>query len=138
MNEYKMTSMMEKQLDGFLAEKTITDVDRTKFVPFVLRDPRYKLTICLMFNCNCHSYEDPTIINCQYTGSVIHLPAFWIEVPKELAYNYLLDTINDLYKDTYADWIRSGLTLNSPPNTTIPSGGNNCNCGCNPDGWHEV
>lgn len=141
MNNISMTKIMEKELDSFLATRTITDVDRTKFIPFVLRDNINKLTTCLMFNCNCHSYEDPTIIPCEYTGAVIHLPAFWVEVPKELAFTYICDLINDLYKSTYQQWVIDGKIGNtgSSNNTGVntPNTNNNCGCGCNP-GWQLV
>lgn len=132
-------TLLPKQLDSFLAEKTITDVDRTKYIPFVYRDNKNKLTTCLMFNCNGHGYEDPVILPCEYTGAVIHLPAFWVEVPKELAFTYILGLIKDLYEEQYSAWATSGLIggVNDPNSSTQTTPG----CGCpiiNNDGWQEV
>lgn len=130
---------MEK-LDSFFAEKTITDVDRTKFLPYKIEDYRYKLTTCLVFNCNCHSYEDPTIIPCEYTGAVIHLPAFWVEVPKELTMSYILGLLKDLYDSTYSDWYRAGLIggIGNNGGNNTPSKPGNPNCPCQGDGWNNV
>lgn len=132
-------TLLPKQLDSFLAEKTITDVDRTKYIPFAYRDNKNKLTTCLMFNCNGHGYEDPVILPCEYTGAVIHLPAFWVEVPKELAFTYILGLIKDLYEEQYSTWATSGLIggVNDPNSSTQTTPG----CGCpiiNNDGWQEV
>lgn len=130
-----VNKVMEQKLDSFLATKTCTDIDRTKFIPFAIVDGINKLTTCLVFNCNCHTYEDPTVIPCEYTGAVIHLPAFWLEVPKELAFTYILGMLNDLYKETYTQWSISGYIGNTNNN----SNGNNSNsgCPCNP-GWVPV
>lgn len=133
-----INKVMEQKLDSFLATKTCTDIDRTKFIPFALVDGVNKLTTCLVFNCNCHTYEDPTVIPCEYTGAVIHLPAFWLEVPKELAFSYILGLINDLYKETYTQWSISGhigVTGNSSDSNSNTNNG--CGCGCNP-GWVPV
>lgn len=126
MAEFKMTQKMEMDLDKFLSSKTITDVDRTKFLPLVLVDSCNKLTTCLMFNCNCHSYEDPTVIPCQYSGAVIHLPAFWVEVPKELAMTYIKGLIDELYGDTYKDWKNAGQ---------IGPDSSGCGCSCPANNW---
>lgn len=139
MAEFKATKGMERELDSFLATKTLTDVDRSKFITLALRDGVNKLATCLVFNCNCHSYEDPSIIPCEYTGAVIHLPAFWVEVPKELAFTYILNLVNGLYEDDYKDWKNGGFIggntgTDTPDN---PSGGNNCGCGCDPT-WNYV
>ena len=134
----EINKVMERDLDRFLAERTVTDIDRTKFIPFALRDNTNKLTTCLVFNCNCHSYEDPTIIPCEYTGAVIHLPAFWIEVPKELAFSYLIDQINQVYSEIYKQWAidgKIGNTGTSNPPMTLA----NPNCPCDPNGgWVPV
>ena len=130
-----INKVMEQNLDKFLVTKTCTDIDRTKFIPFSLVDGINKLTTCFVFNCNCHSYEDPTVIPCEYTGVVIHLPAFWLEVPKELAFTYILGMLNDLYKETYTQWEISGyigVNAESANNAT-----NNSGCACNP-GWVPV
>lgn len=136
--EFMFNKLLPQQLDKFLAEKTITDVDRTRFIPFVYRDGVNKLTTCLMFNCNCHSYEDPTILPCEYTGAVIHLPAFWVEVPKELAFNYLLGLIKDLYTDTYYQWYKAGLIGGINTGTGDNTGTTGCTCPCINDNWQEV
>ena len=133
----EINKVMERDLDKFLAERTVTDIDRTKFIPFSLRDNTNKLTTCLVFNCNCHSYEDPTIIPCEYTGVVIHLPAFWIEVPKELAYTYLIDQINQVYNEIYKQWAIDGKIGNI--GSTTPTSPTNPGCPCNPNnGWVPV
>lgn len=134
----EINKVMERDLDRFLAERTVTDIDRTKFIPFALRDNTNKLTTCLVFNCNCHSYEDPTIIPCEYTGAVIHLPAFWIEVPKELAYNYLIDQINQVYSEIYKQWAIDG-NIGNTGTTNPPMTPANPNCPCDPNGgWVPV
>ena len=130
------TTTFEKELDQFLSRKTCTDINREKFIPLALRDNVNKLTTCLMFNCNCHSYEDPVNIECQYTGAVIHLPAFWLEVPKELAITYLLGLIDDLYNDTYTQWAISGL-IGQMGGSDLPDSGSGCGCGCSAlNGWN--
>lgn len=135
----EVNKLMIRELDSFLATKTITDVDRTKFIPFVLRDNPNKLSTCLMFNCNCHSYEDATIIPCEYTGAVIHLPAFWVEVPKELAFSYILGLLKELYSETYTQWSDAGLIGGDTNNTGNSNGSmNGCQCGCAADGWFPV
>ena len=133
MAEFCMTKLMEAELDKFLSTKTITDVDRTSYIPLALFDGCNKLTTCLMFNCNCHSYEDPTIIPCEYTGAVVHLPAFWVEVPKELAMTYLKDIVNQLYKGTYKDWKDAGY-LGRDNGGTDSGNGSGCGCPCGPTG----
>lgn len=134
---FQVTDLMKKKLDSFLAEKTCTDIDRTKFIIFDLKDVENGLTTCFVFNCNGHSYEDETIIPCKYTGCVIYINAFWLEVPKELAFNYLLELIGDLYKSgIYRDWYTSGMIgKNIDPNADGDSG---CGCPCAQDQWHEV
>ena len=136
----EINKVMERDLDRFLAERTVTDIDRTKFIPFALRDNTNKLTTCLVFNCNCHSYEDPTIIPCEYTGAVIHLPAFWIEVPKELAFSYLIDQINQVYSEIYKQWYIDGKIGTIGSSNTATSTGYGCGCPCNNanDGWVPV
>lgn len=137
--EFGMTELMKRDLDKFLTERTITDVDRTKFIPFVLRDGVNKLTICLMFNCNCHSYEDPTIIPCEYTGVVIHLPAFWVEVPKELAFTYIIDQINQIYCEIFKQWQIDGNIGGNTGTSCPPLSNPGCNCPCDPNGgWHPI
>ena len=133
-NNLTVNKLMEKELDGFLATKTCTDIDRTKFIPFSLKDKANKLTTCFIFNCNGHTYEDPTIIPCEYTGAVIYLPAFWLEVPKELSYEYIMGIINDIYKDTYTQWAidgKLGCSSSTESNNSIP------NCPCN-NNWTPV
>ena len=128
------SALLDKQLDTFLSEKTITDVDRTKYIPFVYKDTTNKLTTCLMFNCNGHNYEDPIILGCEYTGAVIHLPAFWVEVPKELAFNYIRKLIIGLYEEQYSQWYEAGLIGD------IPNSDNNSNNACCPliNNWTKV
>ena len=130
--DLEVSKAMLKKLDEFLSVKTCTDIDRTKFIPCELKDNVNKLNTCLVFNCNCHSYEDPTIIPCEYSGAVIHIPAFWLEVPKELAFNYIINLLNDLYSQTYKQWQIDYIIGNN----TGSSGYNNCGCDCN--GWREV
>lgn len=137
--EISVNKVMERNLDSFLATKTCTDIDRTKFIPFSLMDGVNKLTTCLIFNCNCHAYEDPTIIPCEYTGAVIHLPAFWLEVPKELAFTYIIGLINELYKSTYTQWIiDGGIVGGNSGNTNNPTTSSGCGCGCMNDGWTPI
>jgi hypothetical protein len=136
MADLTVPSIMLKELDNFLATKTCTDIDRTKFIPFDFngkRDKKNNLTTCLVFNCNCHSYEDPTFIQCEYTGVVVHLPAFWLEVPKELAYTYISGILtDDLYGGIYKQWSISGKIGTSGSDT---SSSTSSNCCCDADGW---
>lgn len=111
------TKQMAKELDRFLSSKTITDVDRTKYLILSLKDFQCKLTTTIIFNCNSHQYEDPIIIPCEYSGAVIHLPAFWVEVPKELAFSYIVGLINQVYKETYKNWETSIINPPSSDNT---------------------
>ena len=128
--------IMEKELDQFLSRKTCTDINREKFIPCALRDNANKLTTCLMFNCNCHSYEDPVNIECEYTGAVIHLPAFWLEVPKELAMTYILSLIDALYMSTYTQWSIDGKIGQIGGGDDNP-GSSGCGCGCTAiAGWN--
>ena len=129
-------ALMEKELDQFLARKTCTDINREKFIPCALRDNSNKLTTCLMFNCNCHSYEDPVNIECEYTGAVIHLPAFWLEVPKELAMTYILGLIDSLYVSTYTQWAIDGK-IGQMGGGDDNTGNTGCGCGCTAmTGWN--
>lgn len=136
MAELKRNALMDKELDQFLSRKTCTDINREKFIPCALRDNTFKVTTCLMFNCNCHSYEDPTVIECECTGAVIYLPAFWLEVPKELAFTYLASLIDDLYAGTYRQWMIDGSIGNAGGNGSDSGSGSGCGCGCNPNGWN--
>ena len=129
----KINKVMEQNLDSFLSTKTCTDIDRTKYIPFELRDNTNKLLTCLVFNCNCHTYEDPTVIPCEYTGVVIHLPAFWLEVPKELAYNYIIGLVEGIYNETYTQWHIDGY-IGGNKNNSSNAGNANGNCCCN-TGW---
>lgn len=123
---------IEKELDSFFATKTCTDIDRTKFIIKELRDFTNKVNTCLVFNCNCHSYEDPTQIECEFSGAVIHLPAFWVEVPKELAFSYIMGLLKELYEGTYTQWYIDGKIGNTGSNSgssnTGSAGSNNCCC----------
>ena len=123
---------IEQDLDSFFATKTTTDIDRTKFIIKDFKDYSNKLNTCLVFNCNCNSYEDPVQIECEYTGAVIHLPAFWVEVPKELAFNYIMGLLKELYSGTYTQWYIDGKIGNTGSNSgnsnTGSTGGNNCCC----------
>lgn len=126
----------ERELDQFFARRTCTDINREKFIPFALRDNANKLTTCLMFNCNCHSYEDPVNIECEYTGAVIHLPAFWVEVPKELAMTYVLGIIDSLYESTYTQWAIDGK-IGQMGGGDGNTGNSGCGCGCTAmTGWN--
>lgn len=125
-----VNKVIERDLDAFLATKTCTDIDRTKFVVKDFKDFTNKLNTCLVFNCNCHSYEDPTQIECEYTGAVIHLPAFWLEVPKELSFNYIMSLIKELYDGVYTQWQIDGKIGNtgSGSGTSDDTTGNGCCC----------
>lgn len=123
---------IEQDLDSFFTTRTCTDIDRTKFLIKELKDFKNKLNTCLVFNCNCHSYEDPVQIECEYTGAVIHLPAFWVEVPKELAFTYIMGLLKELYEGTYTQWYIDGKIGNAGSNSgssnTGSAGSNNCCC----------
>ena len=139
MAEFAVSELMKKKLDSFLAEKTCTDIDRSKFIPFVLKDVVNNLTTCFMFNCNGHSYEDETIVPCKYTGCVIYINAFWLEVPKELAYTYLLELLSDLYTTgIYRDWKNSGYIGGNTSDGSGSSSGGGCGCPRVDSEWHEV
>lgn len=141
MIELKIPKRMITELDKFLSSKTCTDIDRTKFIPFDfngVRDTVNKLTTCFIFNCNCHSYEDPTFIYCEHTGAVVHLPAFWLEVPKELAFTYIMNILNDdLYNGTYKQWAIDGYIGGESGTSSGGTSNAIANCPCN-DNWQYV
>lgn len=139
MNNLEMNKDMAKKLDSFLATKTTNDINRNVYLILPLRDEKLKITTCLVFNCHHEGFEEPTSIQCNYTGIVIHLPAFWVDVPKELAFNYICGLINSIYSDIYTKWYRSGLIggINTGDNTGFPS--TNVGCGCIPKAeWKNV
>ena len=129
-------TLMFKQLDDFLATKTTTDIDRTKYIMFEFKDPANRLNTCLVFDCNMTDYKDPTVIECEYTGAVIHVPAFWIEVPKELAITYLYNILYEVYQGTYRQWLISGYIGNTDYTNNF---GISCKCPCGPGaGWIPI
>ena len=133
---------MRKDLDSFLATNTQTDINRQVYLIKPLRDKNLKVTTCLVFDCHPHSFEEPTVIECKYTGCVLYIPAFWVEVPKELAFTYICELIDSIYSGIYTTWYQKGLiggigSSGGNSGTTTP--GINNGCGCNPQAtWNPI
>lgn len=123
-------------LDTFLAEKNCNDVNRDTYLVHNVEDTINKITVSIVFlrewhtDINDDEYGQIVIPN---TGAVITVPGYWISVPKELAFTYLKEIINQFYNDFVSGWKAaevtqqlSSVTNNNSNNTNIP-----CQCPTN-------
>ena len=123
-------------LDTFLADKNCNDVNRDTYLVHNVEDTINKITVSIVFlrewhtDINDDEYGQIVIPN---TGAVITVPGYWISVPKELAFTYLKEIINQFYNDFVSEWKAaevtqqlSSVTNNNSNNTNIP-----CQCPTN-------
>ena len=121
-----------RKLDGFLAEKTVADINRETYLICNLEDLTNKITVTLVFmreceNIECGSFESCVIEN---KGAVFVFPCYWLCVPKELAYTYLTSIVDEFYSEHVSAW-RDGTWVGNSNSTGSNVGtGNNNNCGC--------
>lgn len=128
-NSLMMTSQMYAELDKFMSEKTIIDVDRNTFLVCNLFDKRIGITISLVFMKDWDSIEPDSynMVAIEDKGAVLIFPCYWVSIPKELCKSYFEFVINDLYKETISEWkVASELTSTNEGNNS------NNGCGCNP------
>ena len=122
-------------LDTFLAEKSCNDVNRDTYLVHNVEDTINKITVSIVFlrewhtDINDDEYGQIVIPN---VGAVITVPGYWISVPKELAFTYLKEIINQFYNDIVSGWKAAELTqqLSSVPNNSSNTN-NPCQCPVN-------
>ena len=122
-----MTALMKNTLDKFLAENTLTSIDRHTYLVCGLEDKDRKITVCLVFVRDWHidaiadgEYRQ-TIV--EDKGVVFTLPAYWLCVPKELVFPYLTYLIDNYYSEEL------GVDMNTnTPNDSTTSNTNGCIC----------
>lgn len=122
-------------LDTFLAEKSCNDVNRDTYLVHNVEDTINKITVSIVFlrewhtDINDDEYGQIVIPN---VGAVITVPGYWISVPKELAFTYLKEIINQFYNDFVSGWKAAEVTqqlssvTNDGSNTINP-----CQCPAN-------
>lgn len=122
-------------LDTFLAEKSCNDVNRDTYLVHNVEDTINNITVSIVFlrewhtDINDDEYGQIVIPN---VGAVITVPGYWISVPKELAFTYLKEIINQFYNDFVSGWKAAEVTqqlssvTNDGSNTINP-----CQCPAN-------
>ena len=93
-------------LDKFFAEKTVADIDRNQFLVCNIEDPRFKITISIVFMKEWDSLEIDgyNSIILPEKGCVIIVPCYWISIPKPLAMEYFTTILQEFYNDDLANW----------------------------------
>ena len=126
-----ITTQMYNDLDRFLANKTIMDVDRNTFLVCNLTDSRYKLTISLVFMRDWDSIESDgyNYVSIYGKGVVFTIPCYWVSIPKELAMEYICYIIDTFYREEVTNWNLGYTPDDSDSDTSTDI---NCGCGCNP------
>lgn len=122
-------------LDTFLAEKSCNDVNRDTYLVHNVEDTINKITVSIVFlrewhtDINDDEYGQIVIPN---VGAVITVPGYWISVPKELAFTYLKEIINQFYNDFVSGWKAAEVTqqLSSVTNNSNNTN-NSCQCPAN-------
>lgn len=89
---------IEKNLDAFLAQKNMQDTDRSDHLVWSYQDKVCKKTLCIIFSRN-HLHGESTNEFDLEAGYVLVVPNFWINTPKPLTMEYLLDLISSWYRD---------------------------------------
>lgn len=136
MGTLAMTELMRKKLDEFFAAKTIQDVDRNTYLHCNLEDPRFKITISLIFMRDWHSIESDSYnsVVVENKGVVFTFPCYWVSVPKELCMTYFEYLINDFYSNEVSTWSCAEGYVD--PSTDTGENSNNAGsvngCNCNP------
>lgn len=123
-------------LDTFLAEKNCNDVNRDTYLVHNVEDTINKITVSIVFlrewhtDINDDEYGQIVIPN---VGAVITVPGYWISIPKELAFTYLKEIINQFYNDFVSGWKAAEVTqqLSSVANNSSNSTNNPCQCPAN-------
>lgn len=100
-------------LDTFLAEKSCNDVNRDTYLVHNIEDTINKITVSIVFlrewhtDINDDEYGQIVIPN---VGAVITVPGYWISIPKELAFTYLREIVNQFYNDHVSEWKAAEVT----------------------------
>lgn len=122
-------------LDTFLAEKSCNDVNRDTYLVHNVEDTINKITVSIVFlrewhtDINDDEYGQIVIPN---VGAVITVPGYWISVPKELAFTYLKEIINQFYNDFVSGWKAAEVTQQLSSATDNSSNTiNHCQCPAN-------
>ena len=126
-NRIMPNQSMYKNLDSFLAQKTIIDIDRNTFLVCNLKDTEHKITISIVFlkdwdSLETDQYNSVIILN---KGVVITVPCYWLSIPKELAMPYFESIIEEFYSDEVSTW-----DIDSNSGNINSSNGINNNCPC--------
>ena len=111
-------------LDTFLAEKSCNDVNRDTYLVHNIEDTINKITVSIVFlrewhtDINDDEYGQIVIPN---IGAVITVPGYWISIPKELAFTYLKEIVNQFYSEHVSEWKAKevALQVNSSNNSTV-------------------
>lgn len=124
-------------LDIFLSEKSCNDVNRDTYLVHNIEDAINKITISIVFLREWHNDindDEYGLIEIPNVGAVITVPGYWISVPKELAFTYLKEIVNQFYEDNVSKWdisnqdanngVNNGMMNNYP--TYTPPSGNHC------------
>ena len=120
-----------RKLDGFLAGKTVADINRETYLICNLEDLTNKITVSLVFMRECENIECGSFENCiiENKGAVFVFPCYWLCVPKELAYTYLTSIIDEFYNESVSMWLNGSVTGGNTGNA-ITNGTNNNVCPC--------
>lgn len=121
-------------LDTFLAEKSCNDVNRDTYLVHNVEDTINKITVSIVFlrewhtDINDDEYGQIVIPN---VGAVITVPGYWISVPKELAFTYLKEIINQFYNDFVSKWKAAETQQLSSATDNSSNTINPCQCPAN-------
>lgn len=117
-----MTDKMKNDIDKFIADKTVGDINRDAFLVCNLEDKVKELTISLVFLRDWNSTESNTydFIYLQNKGAVITLPCYWLSIPRKLSTHYIEFVINEVYKEI------EGSSSSNGSNSSGTNCGHNC------------
>ena len=121
-----------KELDKFLASKTVADINRETYLIFNLKDTINKISVSLVFIRDCENIECGNFESCiiEGKGAVFVVPCYWLCVPKELGYEYLTSIIDTFYAEHVAVWLNSTWVDSGNNGNTNNNPGNACGCPC--------
>lgn len=125
-----MLESMVRELDKFMSQKTINDIDRSTFLVCNLNDYKNKITISLVFMRDWDSIESDgyNCVTVEGKGAVFTFPPYWLSIPKELTMAYFEAIIDEFYENE--DWLDNGSASGSTGSGAGINNGCNNNCGC--------
>lgn len=121
------------ELDRFLATKTVADINRETYLICNLKDKINKISVSLVFIRDCENIECGNFESCiiEKAGAVFVVPCYWLCVPKELGYEYLVSIIDAFYSEHVSAWLNATWVGDANNNSSSNNnGGLNCGCPC--------